>query len=271
MKTRIIWKAWPAVLVVAVLGIAAPTAGAAGTLMPVSHDFGEQTVGTTSASSFFTLSNFCVSQDVIEPTLCGGYNPLDPAVSTTGDFAQTNSCPSSLVPIFFSTPATCTISVTFAPTAAGPRTGTLTGASGLTSSLFGTGLAPDPPTPPTTPTTPAPGGPGAAPPSGPGTATSTCKGVAATIVGTDGSDQLPGTAGADVISALGGNDNVTALGANDVVCGDLGKDTLKGGKGQDTLLGQKGKDTLKGGGGKDFCNGGPGNDTATKCEVLKSI
>ena len=118
---------------------------------------------------------------------------------------------------------------------------------------------------------PPPGGPGAAPPSGPGTAPSTCDGVAATIVGTEGSDQLPGTAGTDVISALGGNDTVSALAANDIVCGGAGKDTLKGGKGKDTLLGQEGRDNLKGGGAKDICKGGKGKDTASKCEVEKSI
>jgi Ca2+-binding RTX toxin-like protein len=41
--------------------------------------------------------------------------------------------------------------------------------------------------------------------------------------------------------------------------------------GQDTLLGQKGKDKLKGGGGADLCKGGKGKDTASKCEVEKSI
>jgi Ca2+-binding RTX toxin-like protein len=99
----------------------------------------------------------------------------------------------------------------------------------------------------------------------------TCKGQRLSMVGTAGADQIAGTAAADVISTLGGNDIVTALGGKDVVCGGAKKDTLKGGKGKDTLLGQKGKDTLKGGGGKDFCKGGPDNDTASACEVEKSI
>ena len=97
-----------------------------------------------------------------------------------------------------------------------------------------------------------------------------CKGKQATIIGTDGPDQIDGTAAADVIAALGGNDTVTALAGKDVVCGGPGKDTLKGGKGKDSLLGQAGKDKLKGGGGKDVCTGGKGKDTA-KCEVEKSI
>jgi RTX calcium-binding nonapeptide repeat (4 copies) len=114
---------------------------------------------------------------------------------------------------------------------------------------------------------PAPGGTFAPPP---GT-TVTCRGQAVTQLGTAGPDQIVGTAAADVVDALAGNDTVTALGANDIVCGGPGKDTLKGGKGKDTLLGQKGKDALKGGGGRDFCKGGKGNDTASKCEVEKSI
>ena len=117
------------------------------------------------------------------------------------------------------------------------------------------------------------GGPGTGVPGpvAPGQAAPACKGKQTTILGTDGADQFAGTAAADVISALGGNDTVTALAGNDVVCGGPGKDTLKGGKGKDTLLGQKGKDKLKGGGGKDLCKGGKGNDSASKCEVEKSI
>ena len=131
------------------------------------------------------------------------------------------------------------------------------------------------PLPPTTPTEPPPTittppsrapAPGPAPPEPP-----TCRGKPVSIVGTAGPDQIVGTPAADVIDAQGGNDTVTALGANDVVCGGPGKDTLKGGPGKDTLLGQKGKDTLKGGGGTDTCIGGKANDSASACEVEKSI
>jgi Ca2+-binding RTX toxin-like protein len=136
-------------------------------------------------------------------------------------------------------------------------------------------------------TTPPPGtGPAPTLPSG---ASATCKGVPATIIGTEGNDVRTGSPGRDVIVALGGNDSLSGLAGKDVICGGPGKDTLKGGKGKDTLLGQKGKDTLKGGGGKDtllgqkgkdtlkggggkdLCKGGKGNDTASKCEVEKSI
>jgi RTX calcium-binding nonapeptide repeat (4 copies) len=106
---------------------------------------------------------------------------------------------------------------------------------------------------------------------GPAAGGATCKGKPATIVGTSGSDVRAGSGGPDVIVGLGGNDSLSGVAGNDLICGGAGKDTLKGGKGKDTLLGQKGKDTLKGGGGKDKCIGGKGNDTASKCEVEKSI
>jgi Ca2+-binding RTX toxin-like protein len=109
------------------------------------------------------------------------------------------------------------------------------------------------------------------PPSGPSAVLATCKGLPATIAGTDGHDVESGTPGRDVIVGLAGNDTLSSLAGNDVICGGPGKDTLKGGKGKDTLLGQKGKDTLKGGGGADLCKGGKGKDTASKCEVEKSI
>jgi RTX calcium-binding nonapeptide repeat (4 copies) len=108
-------------------------------------------------------------------------------------------------------------------------------------------------------------------PTPPGQAPVTCKGLPATIVGTDGNDARTGSLGRDVIAGLGGNDTLSGLGGKDVICGGAGKDLLKGGKGADSLLGQKGKDALKGGPGKDLCKGGKGKDTATGCEVEKSI
>jgi hypothetical protein len=114
-------------------------------------------------------------------------------------------------------------------------------------------------------------GPDGASPSGPAAAPFTCKGIPATIVGTEGNDGRKGTSGKDVIVGLAGNDKLSGLAGNDLICGGPGKDTLKGGKGKDTLLGQKGRDRLKGGKGKDICKGGKGNDTASACEVEKSI
>ena len=59
----------------------------------------------------------------------------------------------------------------------------------------------------------------------------TCRGLAATIVGTDAGELLSGTAGADVIVALGGNDIVVGLGGDDVVCAGDGVDVVLGGAG----------------------------------------
>jgi hypothetical protein len=117
--------------------------------------------------------------------------------------------------------------------------------------------------PGTTPTGPAPTLPSGAP--------ATCRGKPATIVGTNGNDARTGSQGPDVIVTLGGNDTLSGIAGNDVICGGAGKDKLKGGKGKDSLLGQKGKDALKGGPGRDLCKGGKGTDTASKCEVEKSI
>jgi Ca2+-binding RTX toxin-like protein len=120
--------------------------------------------------------------------------------------------------------------------------------------------------------------PGTIPPPAPGTAPATCRGLPATIVGTEGNDVRVGSLGRDVIVGLGGNDKLSGLAGTDVICGGKGNDTLKGGAGNDQLSGQKGndklygqkgndklggkagKDTLKGGPGKDILKGGAGED-----------
>jgi hypothetical protein len=135
MKARITRRVLPAVFAVVMVGIAAPRAGAA-TLTPASHDFGSQAVGTASAPQPFILSASCSVEATLDPAFCGGSQRVTPAVSTAGDFSQTNNCPATLRPVEI-----CTINVTFIPTAAGFRTGTLTAASGVTSSLSGTGVA----------------------------------------------------------------------------------------------------------------------------------
>jgi hypothetical protein len=99
----------------------------------------------------------------------------------------------------------------------------------------------------------------------------TCKGQLLTIVGTEGHDEIVGTPNRDVIGALAGNDKVRGLGGKDRICGGRNKDTLKGGKAKDKLFGQRGGDKLKGGGARDVCKGGKGDDSASKCEVEKSI
>ena len=121
----------------------------------------------------------------------------------------------------------------------------------------------------------------------------TCRGVAATIVGTAGADNLVGTGGRDVVVALGGNDTVASFAGRDLVCagggsdsvgagpaadrvfggagsdrlrGRGGGDTLKGNSGNDVLKGGAGPDRLRGGRGFDLCRGGAGLDSVRGCE-----
>ncbi len=85
-----------------------------------------------------------------------------------------------------------------------------------------------------------------------------CAGKQATIVGTEGKDNLRGTPKADVVDAKAGNDKVSGLSGNDIACGAGGKDRLNGGPGNDRLLGGAGNDRLIGGKGRDRLVGGPG-------------
>lgn len=106
--------------------------------------------------------------------------------------------------------------------------------------------------------------PDAAAPSGaaqPLRAAPSCKGIRATLVGTQGNDVRKGTPRRDVIVGLGGNDKLSGLAGNDLICGGKGNDTLKGGSGRDTLSGQKGNDRLYGHKGDDRISGDAGRDT----------
>jgi hypothetical protein len=101
------------------------------TVSPSSLTFGSQMVGTSSSAQVVILTNT-------------GTTPLMPTyVGVSGDFSETDDCQgASMV-----AGASCTIHVTFTPTASGSRTGKLTvdsNASGgdLTVSLNGTGTAP---------------------------------------------------------------------------------------------------------------------------------
>jgi len=82
----------------------------------------------------------------------------------------------------------------------------------------------------------------------------TCEGETATIVGTNGNNDITGTSGRDVIAALGGNDRIRALGGDDIVCGGAGNDDMDGGEGRDELVGNQGNDRANGGAGNDICN-----------------
>ena len=87
-----------------------------------------------------------------------------------------------------------------------------------------------------------------------------CEGAMATILGTDGPDEIIGTDGDDVIHAGAGDDHVHGGGGNDLICGGEGDDDLSGGEGNDRVLGGPGDDGLFGGVGNDRLFGGPGFD-----------
>jgi FG-GAP-like repeat/Abnormal spindle-like microcephaly-assoc'd, ASPM-SPD-2-Hydin len=93
-------------------------------LSPTSLTFATQSVGTASAAQTVTLTN-------------GGSAAVPISqISATGDFKETNTCGTSLA-----ASASCQISVTFAPTAGGSRSGILTvaAANSPTVALSGTG------------------------------------------------------------------------------------------------------------------------------------
>lgn len=89
---------------------------------------------------------------------------------------------------------------------------------------------------------------------------SSCRGVAATLVGTPGADRLVGTGGADVIAALGGNDVIVGLAGRDLICAGGGHDYVSAGPAADRVFGGAGADRLLGRGGPDLLAGNPGND-----------
>jgi len=121
----------------------------------------------------------------------------------------------------------------------------------------------------------------------------TCRGVAATIVGTAGDNNLVGTGGRDVVLARAGDDVILTDGGRDLVCagrghdivrsggrgdrvfggggpdklvGGAGADVLHGNGGRDRLLGGRAPDLMVGGRGFDVCRGGPGDDEDRSCE-----
>ena len=104
--------------------------GAALTLSPASLTFASQITQTTSGAQTVTVRN------------TGNVPVAIASIAASGDFAQTTTCGASLA-----INATCTISVTFTPTANGARTGAVTITDDATGSprtvaLSGTGIAP---------------------------------------------------------------------------------------------------------------------------------
>jgi hypothetical protein len=100
------------------------------TASPAGLTFAGTTVGSTSAAQTTTVTNQGTAAAAIG------------SVTASGDFARTSTCGTSLA-----VGASCTVSVTFTPTATGTRTGGVTIASNdpagpLTVALTGTGNAP---------------------------------------------------------------------------------------------------------------------------------
>ena len=81
-------------------------------LSPGTLSFNKQRVGTTSAAKTVTLTNMGSATLTITSITIDGSNG--------GDFAQTNTCGTSVA-----AGAKCTIGVTFKPTATGTRTAAL--------------------------------------------------------------------------------------------------------------------------------------------------
>jgi probable HAF family extracellular repeat protein len=115
--------------------------GTTAKLSPVSLSFSTQAIGTTSAAKNVTLTNVGATTLTITSIAVTGTN--------AGDFVQTHTCGSSLA-----AGATCSISVTFRPTASGARSAALSitdnaagspqqvalGGTGTTAKLFPTSL-----------------------------------------------------------------------------------------------------------------------------------
>ena len=131
MRTlRFLASCHPSVFAILVLVASVHSAyGQTATLSTV-RNFGSVGLGSTSAASTVTLRNGSTTVALLVSN-----------VAVTGDFAQTNNCGSSV-------PArgSCVITLTFAPTATGARTGTLTVTDNATpatqtAALAGTGVA----------------------------------------------------------------------------------------------------------------------------------
>jgi hypothetical protein len=91
-------------------GVGVPNAGLSTNTLP---SFGNQNIGTTSAAQTVTVSNTGTGPLSIASIVVGGTNP--------GDFGQTNNCGATLV-----NGSSCTLSVTFTPSASGARSATIT-------------------------------------------------------------------------------------------------------------------------------------------------
>ncbi len=110
------------------LALAGTGTAPAASITPASLSFSSQVLGTTSNAKTVTVQNT-------------GTGPLQvSSVVASGPFAQTNTCTGAVAP-----GSSCTISVTFSPTAVGSASGTLTisdNAGTQSAGLSGSGSAP---------------------------------------------------------------------------------------------------------------------------------
>ena len=122
-------NATDASLAVALSGTGTNPGSATLSASPTSVSFASQAIGSTSAAQTVTISNTGTAAASMS------------SVGVTGPFTEANNCGTSLA-----AGATCTVNVTFAPTAAGSATGTLSvnssaPGSPLTVALSGTGTS----------------------------------------------------------------------------------------------------------------------------------
>jgi len=134
MMNGLVRRSWIFLPGLALAFVAPINAQSSVTLSPATLAFGKQVQGTTSAARTATLHNGTTTALTIA------------SIAVTGNFAQTGgTCP--LSPIKLGKGASCTILISFAPTALGALSGILTvtdsaGNSPQTAKLTGTGVAP---------------------------------------------------------------------------------------------------------------------------------
>jgi hypothetical protein len=152
-------RGWTLGLAATCLALLLPTAARAAGVQPNPHDYGNQTVGTSSQATSFTLgtsTSVCTMRDMMGICTQVATNSVDTSAlgggpgsnTTAGDFPTHNiNCP---YPTLMSLPiegsfAVCQFEVSFAPIAAGPRSRTLTfpqnGGAGASLGLTGIGIA----------------------------------------------------------------------------------------------------------------------------------
>ncbi|MES2941633.1 MAG: calcium-binding protein [Pseudomonadota bacterium] len=85
-------------------------------------------------------------------------------------------------------------------------------------------------------------------------------GLADSLAGSSGNNEIYGRADNDTALGLAGNDSLFGEDGDDVLDGGVDHDSLKGGLGNDKLIGGTGNDTLEGGAGLDTLAGGTGTD-----------